>query len=266
MLKRILFLAKRIIIFYDSFNLENKIMKAGKKMIHIAVVEDDSNYCNQLQDYLHKFEQETGELLSIVTFSDGIDILDEDSHTMDIILMDIQMKHMDGMKTAERIREKNKEVIIIFITNLSQYALQGYKVEALDYVLKPIQYFAFSQILQKAVNRISQNQTSYLYVTHDRSTTRLDVSKITYVESQGHKVIFHTTEAPVMSNDSLKNLDQKLAGKPFARCNNCYLVNLAYVERMSDGMVTVAGENLQISRPRRKAFMEALADYVGGHK
>ena len=84
-----------------------------------------------------------------------------------------------------------------------------------------------------------------------------------YIESQDHKVTFHLNGKTVAARDTLKGLEEKLKGQPFARCNNCYLVNLAYVEAVKENCVTVAGERLQISRPKRKGFMEALAAYVG---
>ena len=123
-------------------------------MTRIAVVEDDSAYRRQLREYLQRYERESGEALSVTEFSDGLEIAEHYSSSYDIIFMDIQMSHLDGMQTAQRIRAQDKTVIIIFITNLAQFALQGYKVEALDYVLKPIQYFAFSQVLQKAVKKV----------------------------------------------------------------------------------------------------------------
>lgn len=233
-------------------------------MIQISIVEDDINYQNQLLDYLHRYEEEYNEQFHISVFSDGLDIIEAD-RTEDIILMDIQMRNMDGMKAAQRIRAVDKSVIIIFITNLDQYALQGYKVEALDYVLKPIQYFAFSQVLQKAVRKIDERKSFYIHVMRDNGMFRLNVNRIIYIESQDHKLTFHTKDGTFETRETLKNLEQQLKERSFFRCNNCYLVNLAFVEMVQENCAIVAGEALQISRPKRKAFMESLAAYVGGN-
>lgn len=233
-------------------------------MIRIAIVEDEETYRNLLLNYLHNYEQEYGEHFQVVTFEDGMDILESNFQVFDIILMDIQMKHLNGMKTAERIRQMDKNVIIIFITNLAQYALQGYRVRALDYILKPIQYFAFSQTLQEALNRIKSNTTAYLHFTQEGSIRRLDSAEITYIEANGHSIIIHTKDGEITTREPLKEMEQKLDAQSFVRCNKCYLVNLAYVERVVENTVVVAGEELQISRPKRKSFVEAIAAYMGG--
>lgn len=233
-------------------------------MIRIAIVEDDAAYREQLNGFVDRYQREQGEEFSVASFADGLEIAEEYKAAYDIIFLDIEMKHLNGMETAKHIRRQDKNVVLIFITNLAQFAIQGYEVEALDYVLKPVSYFAFSQELQKAVKKVRERTEFFLRIVQESSMVRLDVAKITYIESQGHNVVYHTEEGQYVNRDSLKSVEQKLAGRSFSRCNNCYLVNLAHVQKVDKSTVTVAGEPLQMSRPRRKAFMEALAAYVGG--
>ncbi|MBQ9165565.1 MAG: response regulator transcription factor [Oscillospiraceae bacterium] len=233
-------------------------------MIRIAIVEDDANYRSQLSRYIADYERDKKEQFKLTEFTDGLDIAENYTASYDIIFMDIEMKHLDGMATARRIRQQDRNVIIIFITNLAQFALQGYEVEALSYVLKPINYFAFSQELQKAVKKVRERSAFFLHIVQESSMLRLDTAKLLYIESQGHSVTYHTTEGTMSARGSLKSIEEKLVGRPFSRCNNCYLVNLAHVEKVDKNQVTVSGIELQMSRPRRKAFMEALASYVGG--
>ena len=174
------------------------------------------------------------------------------------------MKHMDGMQAAMRIRDMDKNVIIIFITNSAQFAVQGYKVEALDYVLKPIQYFAFSQVLHNAVKKVHGKSKFYIHLLQESKMIRLDADQILYIESRGHTIIYHTEVGEYAERGSLKGAEEKLAQRHYYKCNNCYLVNLAHVERVNQLVVTVKGQDLQISRARRKSFMEALAAYMGG--
>ena len=160
-------------------------------MYRIAVVEDDKTYAAQLKEYLARYGEETGHKITVTVFQDGEDIVTDYSADFDIILMDVEMAFMDGMTAAEKIREKDREVIIIFITNMPQYAIQGYRVDALDYVLKPISYFAFSQRIDRALMRVKRKETTYLTVAQKGGMRKLDVSKISYVEVRDHLLIYH---------------------------------------------------------------------------
>lgn len=143
-------------------------------MIRIAIVEDDTGYRSQLGKYIDQYQSDFSETVSVSEFSDGLEIVEKYKSEYDIILMDIQMKHMDGMQAAMRIRDMDKNVIIIFITNSAQFAVQGYKVEALDYVLKPIQYFAFSQVLHNAVKKVHGKSKFYIHLMQESKMIRLD--------------------------------------------------------------------------------------------
>ena len=181
-----------------------------------------------------------------------------------VIGVPVPLKHLDGMETARRIRERDGGVLIVFITNMAQYAIRGYAVGALDYVLKPVPYFAFSQQLQKALGQLEKRERHYLAVVVDGGMRRLDAAEIYYLESEGHKVHFYTEKEDFVVPGTLKNYEEKLVGRAFARCNSGYLVNLAQVSGVQQDMVQVGPYTLQISRPRRKAFMAGLADYIGG--
>lgn len=232
-------------------------------MIKIAIVEDEHAYAMQLQEYLHTYEKENGEVFEISLFSDGDEIVHKYKPIYDIILMDIEMKFMDGMSAAEEIRKVDTEVVIIFITNMPQYAIRGYAVEALDYVLKPISYFAFSQRLNRAIGRIKKRISKTISINIKGGTVRLDVANITYVESQGHTLIFHTTGAEYEASGTMKELEKDLESFNFYRANKGYLINLAHVDGIKDACAVVRGEALLISRSRKKDFMEMLTRYWG---
>ena len=118
-------------------------------MIRVAIVEDEAEIREQLMGYVQRYTRQYGTAFEVKTFADGLEILEDYRPAYDLILLDIEMKHLDGMETARRIRELDPEVMLVFITNMAQYAIKGYAVGALDYVLKPVPYFAFSQQLQK---------------------------------------------------------------------------------------------------------------------
>lgn len=233
-------------------------------MIHLAIVDDDEKSRMTMRDYAERYQEEFQEKLKITTFADGADIADEYKAEYDIIILDIQMRFMDGMRAAELIRKMDSDVILIFITNMAQYALKGYEVQAMNYLLKPVTYFAFSQEIQKAVGYIRERKKKYFFIRVENGMIRLASEDVLYLESKKHQIIIHTQKESYSTRDSMKNLEQTLSAYNYVRCNNCYLVNLAYVEGVVQNSVIVAGDELQISRPRKKQFMDALADYVGG--
>ncbi len=232
-------------------------------MIKIAIVEDEHAYAMQLQEYLNTYEQENGEVFEISLFSDGDEIVHKYKPIYDIILMDVEMKFMDGMSAAEEIRKVDTEVVIIFITNMSQYAIRGYAVDALDYVLKPVSYFAFSQRLNRAISRMKKRETKMITLSVKGGTVRLDVASVTYVESQGHTLIFHTVNGDYETTGTMKEMEKELEKQNFFRGNKGYLVNLAHVDGIKDGCAVVRGENLLLSRARKKEFLETLTKYWG---
>lgn len=233
-------------------------------MIRVAIVEDEAEIREQLMGYVQRYTRQYGTAFEVKTFADGLEILEDYRPAYDLILLDIEMKHLDGMETARRIRELDPDVMLVFITNMAQYAIKGYAVGALDYVLKPVPYFAFSQQLQKVEAQLRRRTRHYLAVPVEGGLQRLDTSRIYYIESEGHRVHFYTEEGDFVAPGALKALEEKLADRPFARCNSGYLVNLAQVRAVQQNTVEVGPYELQVSRPKRKSFLAALTDYIGG--
>lgn len=232
-------------------------------MIKIAIVEDEQLYAKQLHEYLRKYEKENGEVIEVTIYSDGDQIVEKYQSQYDIILMDIEMKFMDGMSAAEEIRKIDTEVVIIFITNMTQYAIRGYAVDALDYVLKPVSYFALSQRLNRAIGRMRKRESKMIMVNMKGGIVRLNIANIYYIESQGHTLILHTILGDYETSGTMKEMESKLLGMNFCRGNKGYLINLQHVDGISDGCAIVKDEKLILSRARRKEFMEALTKYWG---
>lgn len=235
-------------------------------MIRIAIVEDEDFYVEQLTEYLKRYEQEENEKLDITVYRDGDGITQKYKFQFDIILMDIQMKFVDGMTAAEEIRKIDSKVVIMFITNMTQYAIRGYEVDALDYILKPVAYFAFSQKLNRAIERIKKRERRYIMISVKGGMVRLEVTDIYYVESQGHNLVYHIVGGTYVTAGTMKSAEKQLSGMNFSRGNKCYLINLEHVEGIKDKCAIVKGESLRISRPRLNDFMKDLTKYWGDLK
>ena len=232
-------------------------------MIRVAIVEDDERYRQELQTYLQRYERESGQTIVVTCFTDGDEITQDYSARYDIVLMDIQMQFMDGMEAAKAIREVDSEVIIIFITNMPQYAMQGYTVDALDYVLKPISYYAFTQRMERAIERISKRRQRYVMVSVKNGVHKLDMSRITFIEVQDHDLVYHLTGYEQLHvRGTLSDVEKELAQGSFFRASKCYLVNLEHVEAVTGNDLQVGGETIQVSRARKKPLMDALNEYI----
>ena len=233
-------------------------------MIHIAIVEDDKKTRSCLQRFLEQYEKESGNKFTIHIFEDGIDIVNDYHCIYDVILMDIQMKKMDGMTAAREIRKTDSEVILVFITNMVQYAVNGYAVNALDFILKPLNYFTFAQHMKRIEIYLENKLKNYLVLNTGGGILKIDTNEIYYLESLGHYIHIHKKKEVISVLETMKNMEQALSSSGFFRCNNGYLVNLAYVEKVDKYTALVGTDEIQISRPKKKAFMEALTDYLGG--
>lgn len=231
-------------------------------MLHIAIVEDEKIYAQHLSEYIQRFQEEFSQDIKLSVFTDGDEILEKYTSEYDIILMDIQMQFVDGMTAAEKIREMDKSVIIMFITNMTSYAVKGYEVDALDYIVKPVEYFSFSQKLARAIGRVRKKEEHYILVPVEAGVQKLEIEEVYYIESFGHELIYVTKKGRYSSRGVMKKLEEKLSPYGFYRSAKSYLVNMRYVEGVSEGCCLIHNESLQISRQKRKEFMDVLLNYM----
>ena len=231
-------------------------------MIRIAIVEDEDSYADELAGYLQHFQKESGVRLHITRYRDGDEIAENYPGGFDILLMDIQMRFMDGMTAAEKIRALDRDVVIMFITNRTDYAIRGYEVDALDYVLKPVSYFSLARKMERALERIGSRSGSVLSIPTRSGMINLRTQELLYVESLGHNLVYHTAENAFSVRGRLQDVEDKLTGSGFFRINKGCLVNLGHVDAVRDGCAAAGGELLPVSRARRSDFMKALTDYI----
>lgn len=232
--------------------------------MRIAIVEDEAACRQQLREYLNSYQEEFHCPLQVSCYDSGMSFIHSFSSQFDAILLDVAMPYFDGIETARRIRAMDPEVVILFITNLAQHAIRGYEVDAVDYILKPISYFAFSQRLKRALARVRRNEEPCLVLNLKSEIRKIKYSSIYYIEVRDHNLVYHTTDGDYSAFGSLKELELRLKDHHFVRCNKGYLVSLRHVDNVQNGRVLVGGQALLISRPRKAAFMEQLTDYLGG--
>lgn len=227
--------------------------------IKLAIVENEDAWADLLERYISRYSEESGVSVRTQRFRDGYDIAENYEGGFDIILMDIEMTLMSGMEAAEQIRKSDPEVTIIFITMMAQYAIQGYKVNAMDYILKPIKYEGLQAVLNKAISARRREGTQYLTIPLRNGIRKLCLRDILWVESLNHRMKFHTTDGDFETTAYfLKSLEKKLESYDFHRCSSSYLVNLNWVDGIKGGVVEIGGTELPMSRSMKNQFMLAL--------
>lgn len=232
-------------------------------LLKIAVVDDEDVYIKQIQEYIEQFRQEKNREIQTEVYSDGRELLENYSPRFDIILLDIEMGNINGMEAARKIRKIDEDVVLVFITNMAQYAIHGYEVGALDYVLKPINYYTFSVRLERAISRIKKRQPEEILLSLPDGLKRIKANRIHYIEVLNRMLYYHTEDGVFVVRGTLQGAEQMLCDSHFVRCNHWYLVNLQYVSEMRRNIVIVAGDELEISRRNKTSFLSALTDYMG---
>ncbi len=231
-------------------------------MIRIAVVDDNKVDCDVLKEHLRRYEKENFLEFDIQMFYDGAEFISLYQPKYDLILMDIEMPFINGMEAAQGVRQLDEEVPIIFITNMPQYAIEGYKVRALDYMLKPVKWTSFSETISRALRYIHTNEPEHIYIIRSEGRRRIDIARIYYVEVRDHLLRYHTADGVFECKATMNDAQEQLQDKHFFRIHRCYLVNLRWVDSYNAAEVTVAGDRLILSRNRRKLFLDALNCYI----
>ena len=233
-------------------------------MIRIAIVEDEESFRKRLRHFCEAFSAEKGEAVSSVSFSNGIEFLEAYRGNFDVVLMDISMPHMDGMECARRLRERDEQVPIIFITSMARYAIRGYEVEAMGFMIKPVQYEEFVMKLERVRRRL-QTSAMQPYAIVQKSDTRVvDVRAIYYVEVLNHDLIFHTRDGVFQTYGKLAALEADSRFSGFIKVSASHLVNCAFIGNIGRTTLEVAGDQIPLSRRRRKECLEKMAEIIGG--
>ena len=233
-------------------------------MISIAIVEDDAADLAQLSECLRRYQEENGVSFSVKAFSHPSDFLDTYRTDYDLLFMDIELPLFNGMEVARQLRRIDPVVTLVFITNMEQYAVNGYEVDALDFVVKPINFFRFSSMMRKALRQIARRDEKEVLITSGSRVTRLPVSHIHYVEIRDHLLVYHTDHGNYESWGKLSELETELSEHHFVRCSNSCLVNIRHVISIVGNDVEVGGTKLPISQRRRKSFYESVTNYLSG--
>lgn len=236
-------------------------------VIETAIVEDDEESLSTLLTDLRKYQDEHHLLFHITSFSDGEKFLEQyKKESYSLVFMDIELgeHHLNGMEVARRLRKLDEQVILVFVTNMKQYVVEGYEVNAFNYILKPVKYYSLALSLDKIIHSLSYSLNEGIVIKSQGSLVKINPKSIYSVDIQKHDIVFHTVDGDIHSYGSLKNITEELQPWNFFQVNTFALVNLRYVVRLDGFDITLAdGSVVFLSRRRKKEFLEALVSLFG---
>ncbi len=232
-------------------------------MLRIAIVEDEDVAAAQLEACLEKYCSQYQLEYSGERFSDGEAFLQNYVPRYDIVFMDIKMPGADGVEVAERLRKKDHVTVLIFVTNMVQYAVKGYELNALDFIVKPVRYASFEMKMKRAVLAVEVKRGKEVILNVGGTTYAFASSSIYYVEVMDHELTYHTDRGEFTVRGKLGTVAQTMPEDIFFRCSASYLINLQYVTQIAGETVRVAGKELRVSRSKRKALLAAMAAFIG---
>ena len=234
-------------------------------MIRVAIVEDTEPDRDWLISLIAGWGAAHGKDIVIDTYPDAVAFLEKGGENADIIFMDIRMPRMSGMEAAGKLREVNTHSVLIFLTTLAGYAIKGYAVDAMDFIVKPIKRERFAHTFEKAI-RLCEGNKKYITIQTKDQTLRINADEILYIESFAHYKVYHVGTQAYSVNEDMERLLGSLPAE-FVRCHRSYIVNLKNIESVGKDAVKLAGSDtlIPVSRNRRDELISALTKYYAGN-
>ena len=238
-------------------------MKVSEKL-RIAICDDESESRAIIHAYLLQMLARQIDDVEIMLFKDSRSLLDNYPKDLDILFLDIMMDTINGMDAAKQIRITDRRVQIVFVTNMPQFAIEGYKVHAFGYLLKPLSYESFQMELWELVQQTFAEKKQGLIIKDNVSTRKLKFSDILYIETNGRKLLIHTAAKEYVYKSTMSELESTLLIHGFIRCHHAYLVNAAHVSAITSTDIELTnGERIPVSRNKRAFCMKVLGNYIG---
>ena len=237
-------------------------------MYRALIVEDDPAAADALRAHLARFGTERGVSFTVEVLPSALEFL-ERHPTADIVFLDIGLPGISGMEAAEVMRQTDSVTPIIFVTDLAQYAVRGYQVDALDFMVKPVEYEDFSLRMGRAMRVMERNAERTAAIPTADGLRVVAQRDIVYVEVFRHDLYWHVLheEEPLRSRGALAKVAEELGPERFCRISASHLVNMGQLRLIrNDSVIMSNGDELDISRRRRREALEALTRYVGGSR
>lgn len=231
-------------------------------MIRIAICDDEKYMSDQIQELACAFFGRRNREAAIRRFSCGRELLEYDGQ-IDILFLDIQMKGMDGMETAKRLRAGKFRGFLIFITVLREMVFQSFEVQAYDYLVKPIEEARFEKTMERLLASMCSAGGSSLLVQKGYESRIIQKEDIVFCEIIDRKIYLNLASGEVVDYyERIENLETKLDSR-FFRCHRSFLINLGHLRGYKNGTAYMDnGREIPVSRLRGKEFSSVILEYM----
>ena len=236
-------------------------------MLNIAICDDERTEINYLTALVHKWAAARGIVVRLTDYESAESFLFacDGEKSVDIILLDIQMKEMDGVELAHKIRRDDEIVQIIFITGYPDFIAEGYDVSALHYLMKPVKEDKFYEVLDKAAERLKKAEQTLLVQTSE-ATIKIPLDDILYIEAFAHYIVIQTKTTSIETRANISDIE-KSVGNRFVRCHRSYIVGLNHISRINKTEVILDnGKSIPLSRRLYTEINLAFIEYHKGRK
>ena len=234
-------------------------------MWKILICDDEQECRNSVLEMLARYEKESGNSLEVSAVQSGEELMKRFSPEYDLLLLDIQMKTLSGMNAARAIRQKGSDVPIIFITAMTEYAIEGYEVHAFGFLKKPVHYRQLAWQLDDVFAMLEKKQGINVLVQDGDTVRAYKSSEIAWAEVLGHDVQLHITDGSVQRcTTPLAKLQEQLSASGFFRAHKSFLVNMQHVRSVNIASITMRdGAEVPLSKHRKQDFLYAFAESRG---
>ena len=231
-------------------------------MIYIAICDDEKHMSGHIKTMVSDFFRKKNREISCRTFSGGEELLKYDGQ-IDILFLDIQMKGMDGMETARRLRENKFRGCLIFITVLKEMVFQSFEVQAYDYLVKPLDEKLFEKTMERCLASIQNASEDSLLVQKGYEGRIIRKDEIVFCEIIDRKIYLNLASGEILDYyERIEKLETKL-GEHFFRCHRSYLINLRHLKGYKNGTAYMDnGKGVPVSRLRSKEFSGVVLQYM----
>lgn len=230
----------------------------------IAVCDDEQDVSRQMSLYLKQIAQERSEIFDCFYYGSAEELLAHMPRDMDALLLDIGMAGITGMEAAYRLRREKVEIPILFITSMTEYALEGYEVHAFSFLSKPVRYASLSRNLSDAFAQIDAHREDALIVNDGMSRQIVDLRTLIYAEVYQHHTSFVFVGERRSCKLPLAEIEAQVLRRGFFRCHKSFLVNFRHISRIDFDSVTMDNnERVPLSKYRRKEFLTAYSRFMG---